>query len=86
MRVMHFVALLRTVALLWPEENTAGTGLKAVEGSTGPERMAEKVQQFWLDLDLHHYRELPLPAAITFLRQSTPRLVSSDRDGFVDDT
>jgi hypothetical protein len=34
-----------TVALVWPEENTAGTGLKAVEGRTKPERMAEKVQQ-----------------------------------------
>ena len=28
--------IANTVALLWPEENTAGTGLKAVEGSTGP--------------------------------------------------
>ena len=38
-------SIAKTVALLWPEENTAGTGLKAVEGSAGPEQMAEKIQQ-----------------------------------------
>ena len=38
-------SIAKTVALLWPEENTAGTGLKAVEGSAGPEQMAEKIQR-----------------------------------------
>ena len=37
--------IAKTVASIWPEESTSGTGLQAVEGSAGPERVAEKVQQ-----------------------------------------
>ena len=37
--------IAKTVASIWPEENTSGMDLKTVEGSAGPERVAEKVQQ-----------------------------------------
>jgi hypothetical protein len=29
--------IAKTVALTWPKDNTSGTGVKAAEGSAGPE-------------------------------------------------
>jgi hypothetical protein len=37
--------ITNSVALLWPEENAAGTGFKAVEGNNGTERVAEKLHR-----------------------------------------
>ena len=68
------------VALLWPKENTASAGFKAVEGATGMERVGEKLQQLSPQTELQRSIQSQALQIGTDLQQSRWLLIEQEHN------